>query len=877
MKIASSVLIGLSFLYIQLTNFSFGQFVMTNATINSCSGNLLDPGGALNYPNGNTTTTTICPGIAGASVRLSFAFFNTEPIFDNLTIYNGNSTLAPLVGVYSGIISPFVVQANNPTGCLTLVFTSDANSNSLGFNAIINCALPCQPVVAQLTSSNPTNVGGFIDICPGAIVNLSGIGNYPSPSPVYPQSDVTSNFLWDFGDLSSSSVQNPSHQFNSPGIYDVNLTITDVNGCSNSNDIGLKVRVSDAPSFAGTVATFNTICLGQTNDLSGFALPTELDYFCESASTKDTIIPDGIGAPYSVTLNLDCFNPGASVAAASDISSICFDIEHSYLHDLEITLTCPNGTSISLYDPAAYGFSPINSVNLGEPVDNDLSSTFGTPYNYCFNMAAANNWFNVAEGLAGPVPTYNYVDNDGTSVTAAMYIPAGDYLPTQTFANLIGCPLNGNWTITIVDQLTLDNGVIFDVSMDFNPLLYTSTNNYTPSIASVWSADPTITSTNANTITVTPLTIGNKCYTYEAIDEFGCQFDTTICFDVFPADDGTFSYAQTMYCTNNSNPTPTISGTPGGGFTATNGLVINPVTGTIDLTVALDGSYDISYLTPGTTGCPVTRTVTITINSAIADFIVTNNTGCKPVSATFTNMSINSINCVWDFGDGNSGNSCGVINHVYNSVGNFSPQLTITDNNGCIGTYSLPNAVLVEADPIASFTTNPEVIPSTDQTVILNNTSIGAVNYTWVFANGTTSNVTSPILSLNLTEGEEYLVKLYATSAAGCKDSTTQFLSITPDLIFYIPNAFTPNADEFNTTFKPVMTQGLMRDSYNFRIFDRWGNLVFHSKDINVGWDGSNAFSGKIAQDGLYTYQLDFLINNVDERKSYEGHLSLLR
>jgi gliding motility-associated-like protein len=878
MKIFLTIVIALSVVLIQSTNISFGQSVtMFNTTVNQCSGNLLDPGGTGDYPNNNNTTTTICPGVAGASVRLNFTFFNTEAIFDNLTIYDGNTILGPAIGVFSGIIGPFAIQANNPTGCLTLVFSSDANFTSLGFNANIVCALPCQPVIAQVTSTTPISSGGFIDLCVGSTLIANGNGSYPSPAPVYTQSDVNSTFRWDFGDLSSATIQNTSHQYNTPGVFDLNLTVTDINGCQSTNDIGQRVRVSDAPSFAGTIAANNTICLGETNDLSGFAIPSELEYFCESSSTQDVLIPDGIGVPYSTTLNLDCFNPGGTITSASDVSAICFDIEHSYLHDLEIILTCPNGNSISLYDPAASGIAPINSVQLGEPVDNDLSSTFGTPYSYCFNMTATNNWFDVAEGVVGAVPTYSYIDNDGTPVINTMYIPAGDYLPTQSFANLIGCPMNGDWTITVIDQLSMDNGVVFDVSLDFNPLLYSPLNNYIPSILSNWVADPTITSTNGNTITVTPVTVGNKCYVYEVIDEFGCQFDTTICFDIFNADDGAFSYSQAMYCTNQTNATPTISGTPGGVFNATNGLLINPVNGTIDLANSTEGTYDISYLTPGLTGCPVSTTITIIINSALVNFSAINTTGCQPLTTTFTNLSPNSVNCVWDFGDGNSGNGCGITNHMYNNAGNFSPLLTVTDNNGCIATITQTNLVLVETDPTASFIPNPEVIPSSNQTVVLNNTSIGATNYTWIFANQTTSNATSPILTLNLQEGEEFLVKLYASSAAGCLDSTQQFLSVTPELIYYIPNSFTPNFDEFNTFFKPVMTQGLRKDSYNLRVYDRWGVLVFHSMDVNVGWDGTYFGTGKIAQDGLYTYQIDFLINNIDERKIAQGHVSLIR
>jgi gliding motility-associated-like protein len=865
----------LAFSFIFLKSFMFyGQTVtMTNTSVSQCSGNLLDPGGNANYGNNSLVTTTICPLVAGASSRLNFTFFDVELNFDNLTIYDGNTILAPVIGVFSGNLAPFFVQANNPSGCLTLVFSSDATNNGLGFNAEISCALPCQPVVAQLTSSTPAVNGGFIDICLGTSVAVNGAGSYPGGVPVYPQSDATSTFEWNFGDLGSSTVQNTSHIYNTVGVFDLNLMVKDINGCASTNDINVKVRVSNLPNFAGTSPVNSSICLGQTNDITGLATPTEISHFCASESAETVVIPDGIGVPYTSTLTLNCFDPTATITSASDLSSICVSMEHSYLHDLEITLACPNGNSISLYNalPGA-----VNSVYLGQPVDNDLSATLGTPYTYCFNMAAANTIYAVAEGFAGPVPTYNYIDNDGTSVVNAMYIPAGDYLPSDAFANLIGCPINGDWIVTITDQLTSDNGVVFDVSLNFNPSLYSTAYNYTPTISTSWNPDPTITNITGNTITVTPILAGTSCYTFTADDEFGCSFDTIVCFEVYPSEDATFTYGQTNFCTSAPNPVATVTGTLGGVFNATNGLAINPLTGSFALSSSLPGTYDISYTTPGNS-CPSTSTVTITILEAVSNFSVNQSTGCAPLSVTFNNLTFGSTNCVWNFGDGTNASGCGTQTHVYNSGGNFSPSLTITDANGCSATLTQSNLIAADEKPIAYFLPNPAAVSPNDPTTVLNNFSTGATAYLWIFADNSTSNATSPVITVDLQEGEEFLVKLIAYSAVGCVDSTESYITLSPDLIFYIPNAFTPNNDEFNRDFMPVMSQGFKRDSYNFRIFDRWGEMIFQSKNPEIGWDGTFKNTGKIMQDGIYTYQLDFLVNKGDERKSFQGHVSLLR
>ncbi len=862
--------ISLVFLF-QLKGFTQNT-IMTTGTLNLCGGSLLDPGGLGNYGNNEFVTMTLCPNSPGASIQLDFSAFNLESNFDFLTIYDGSNISGPTIGSYSGFLPPFIIQSSDPSGCITLVFQSDATATFSGFSANISCIFPCQSVIANMTVSTPAAVGGFIDLCLGQTLNITGSGTYPNSPGNYIQSDATSSFEWDFGDLTNSTQSITSHVYTAPGVYDLDLIIADVNGCSNANDINVKVRVSGEPSFVGSNAANSDICLGQSNSLSGFVQPLPLDYFCESVVTDTTVIPDGVGVSYTNNLNLDCFNPATNVTSAGDISSICLDIEHSYIHDLDITLTCPNGTTIDLYVtyPGA-----VNNVQFGQPVDDDLSATLGNPYNYCFTNTATNTIYSVAEPAVGTPPIQNYIDNDGTAVAGAFYIPSGDYLSDQSFANLVGCPLNGNWTISITDNLNSDNGTIFNWGIDFAPALYATNNNFTPSVAGAWAADPTISSNIGNTITVTPLTLGQNCYTFEGTDQFGCTYDTLICFNVSPSDDASFNYGQAQYCTSDANPTPIITGTVGGVFNATGGLPINPLTGTINLGSAINGNYTISYSTPGLT-CSATNSVNIDIVSAIANFSANNISGCAPLSVDFTNLSVNSVNCTWNFGDGNSTTGCGTINHIYAIGGMFSPSLTITDNNGCSATITQNALIMSEIQPTASFIPSPSVLSVNDQTSIMTNTSTGATSYLWIFPGNQTSNATNPAFTFDLTESETAEVRLYAYSTSGCLDSTTVNISLTEELIFYAPNAFTPNSDEHNSIFLPIMTQGFAPSSYTLSIFNRWGEIVFISQDINVGWDGTNK-SGKMSPDGVYIYKIEYNRKNIDDRETFEGHVNLLR
>ena len=94
-------------------------------------------------------------------------------------------------------------------------------------------------------------------------------------------------------------------------------------------------------------------------------------------------------------------------------------------------------------------------------------------------------------------------------------------------------------------------------------------------------------------------------------------------------------------------------------------------------------------------------------------------------------------------------------------------------------------------------------------------------------------------------------------------------------LIYYVPNTFTPDNDEFNQTFQPVFTAGF--DPYDFQIiiFDRWGELIFESFNADEGWDGT--YNGKLVPDGTYTWKIEFKTSSSDERVAVIGHLNLIR
>jgi gliding motility-associated-like protein len=109
----------------------------------------------------------------------------------------------------------------------------------------------------------------------------------------------------------------------------------------------------------------------------------------------------------------------------------------------------------------------------------------------------------------------------------------------------------------------------------------------------------------------------------------------------------------------------------------------------------------------------------------------------------------------------------------------------------------------------------------------------------------------------------------------GCTDTAYGTVVVQEELIFYVPNTFTPDGDEFNQAFQPVFTSGYDPFDFNLLIFNRWGEVIFESNDARVGWDGT--YGGKYVQEGTYTWKIEFKTTKNDARKYTVGHVNVLR
>jgi gliding motility-associated-like protein len=334
------------------------------------------------------------------------------------------------------------------------------------------------------------------------------------------------------------------------------------------------------------------------------------------------------------------------------------------------------------------------------------------------------------------------------------------------------------------------------------------------------------------------------------------------------------------------NPLPVVSAgldqsTCLGGSVTLSGSGANTYqwTGGIQNGVAFYPNSPNSFIVTGTdvNNCTNTDEVLVSILYAQMPSISSSvSTGCVPTEVTFTNNNSAATNCTWNFGNNQTSTLCFDPTTVYNQVGCYDITLTQTDLQGCDTTVTFNDVVCIE-DVDASFYLSPGTIGPGNSTVSFYNNSSNAVSYQWYFGDNTNATDFEPIhtYSTNLQTG--YVATLIATSEAGCVDSTSMPISYQELLIYYVPNAFTPDADEHNELFTPVFTSGFSPDNFEMTIFNRWGELVWQSFDHKEGWDGSFGLNGLNAPVGTYIWVISFKPKDNDDKLKITGFVNLLR
>ncbi len=397
---------------------------------------------------------------------------------------------------------------------------------------------PCQNASGNIvaTGYSTTNDGYYQQCAGGEIVfTCSGIE--------LPEGGTVSSVNWFINNEADTTLSGESISILSDDekLFEVSAEIVSSSGCFFAIQLDMPVAFLSNPE--PVFSDVSTACLGEggtiveVGNISTIVAPSTLH------AIGGSFLPDGAGFFYVEEFTIeDATQP--YITGCNNIEYLMLNLEHSYAGDLGIRLTCPNGTSVEILQFNA----GLAGRFFGEPIDDNPIDNMqpGIGYDYFWSMSAD-------ETLSEYVWDGELINNS---------IPSGYYLPDESFCNLVGCPINGTWNITITDNLGSDNGYLFfgDISLGVGTIGmpsydYTEStfNNYT------WSSEEfTITDEGIIAATVNPN--GNDVGTihYSYTNPAGCTgtASTTLEFienplSVSVSDDFTYDSNQDNIITAN--------------------------------------------------------------------------------------------------------------------------------------------------------------------------------------------------------------------------------------------------------------------------------------------------------------------------------------
>ena len=898
-----NILFGFSILF---CGFSFGQITITDPDYDQanpidCSlyqdgstTNFFDNGGGGNYLPNSNDTIVICPDLPnGPKVTVAFginAGFSWDVDGSDLIyVFDGPDVTAPLLGTHNSVTDPngFTHTSsfeNNPSGCLTIVFVSDGANEGTGWGANVTCSGPAQPFFPSIegfingvgpNAMIPVDTG-YVDICFGDSVLL--VANIDTPYSFenngfgYSQNTETNfTFEWEFSD--GTIINGNDSVWFTPttrnGFY-VNLFVSDI--FPQTQLTFCRIRVSQLPSFAGTGPLQDTVCFGaetvllgglNASDTVGVDIPPSS--FTVGGSFAGLLpLPDGSGVNYSTVIPMAGFPPGATYSSPNDLQDLCVTMEHSFLGDLEMWLECPDGTTVTIFNANTGGFLPGGFGGGGTYLGDANDTGNGTPgigFEYCFS-SVNNDWGTMGQEFAAgntiPVNTFS----NGNSMN-----PNGVYLPEQTFGDFTGCPLNGDWTLFVRDNLSIDDGFIFEWGLFFDATLFPNSETYQNTVVdSWWSNDPTITSGTSNDtlITVLPDSVGNFFYTFNIEDNFGCLYDTTVLVHVLDTTITSIATDTTIFCrTDDAIPlSVSASGLEPITYTWQNGVTTDTTSGAGNI----DGITPYLVTILDACGVELVDTAFINVNQTLAiDTMLQFPSACGEETGSLSGIGTGFTGTPGYEWTGPGANNPNNINaSVWEDLPSGWYYFSIEDD-----VCSVNDSIFLEQDPppTAAFTPNPSVGNAPLNVTFINNSS-GGSSYVWDFDNGLGANSSQPN-NQNTLYNEEgvYLVSLIVTEGS-CADTAYQtvVVNLILPLSFDTPNIFTPNNDGSNDVFT---LNGENVETLELVILNRWGNVVFESTDINAAWNGKNNNSGNDCSDGVYFYK--YVITGQGDQ-SAEGH-----
>ncbi len=814
---------------------------------------------AVNLPPGNITVTVT----DGASCTATATGVVTGLPSLSLTVATGfdscyNSGTGKAAAVIAGGTPPYTYHWNNfvtdsmnlnlIAGSYTLTVTDNKNC-TVTATGVVNGPAPlvyADTIIHVLCKGNSTGLI-YLDVNGGT-------------SPY--------TYTWSPSSLSGNYVQNLA-----AGIY--KFTVTDVYNCT---FIGADTILEPDSVFAASSSHTDILCNGAndgtiTINVSGGVTPytylgnpiaggtTVLTGMAAGTYAGDVIDSNGCTVALSETItepgpqgltltgtNNPCAGASDGTADADFINptgAVVYDWTPGGVQPPNLT-NLTSGTYIVIATDAN-GCIQVDSITITEPPAPLMSVDVTDAVCYGGNGSATAN-------PSGGTPPYNYMWSNNAGNMQTITPPAGNY--TVSASDALSCNQTASFVINEPSEIIL-------TVQQTNVLCYgDATGDITVSASGgtgsvyIFTWIPNVSSTGL----ASSLVAGT--YNVTVADAANCTVDTFAVITEPAAALSTASQATATQCFGGSDGT--IVTTPAGG-TAGYTFVWTPNVSNSSSAVGLSaGTYDI--LISDANNCTLLETVAVTEPTQIAGNAVSVDVTCYQYTdgQIIVNASGGTPSYSYQLSTG-AQNATG----LFTALATGSYDVTVSDNNNCTITESV---IISEPDSVTiSVTPDPVTVDLGNlvQLQTITNQS-GTLTYAWGPPNGLDCyDCAAPMFGGNY----DMVYTVTVTNSSGCTGSYSMKVTVIPNYNVFIPNAFTPNGDGANDVWQifgniPGIKQ------IEVKVFNRWGEKVFETTDINFAWDGN--YKGE-AMPGVYTYTAKFVWLNNHNDNNYKGTLTLLR
>jgi gliding motility-associated-like protein len=276
---------------------------------------------------------------------------------------------------------------------------------------------------------------------------------------------------------------------------------------------------------------------------------------------------------------------------------------------------------------------------------------------------------------------------------------------------------------------------------------------------------------------------------------------------------------------------------------------------------------------------PVTLTGVINVYPLpVPQIGVDQNPKCEPAVFNLVNQTDPMMvqNTLWRISNGDEFID---VNSVTSSVmmhGDYDVQLIVTSPEGCIDSVTWTDYLTVMQTPVADFKWSPNPVTMFNTEVLFSEYSLYADSYEWSFPGAKPSSSTNADQKVLYPDGETgtYYVTLIAKSYLGCTDTVTKQVVVLPEVLLYAPNAFTPDGDEFNQSWR-IYIEGIDEYDFELQVYNRWGEIVWESHDSEASWDGT--YNGVPVPQGSYTWVIRTREVISDKKYVWNGTVTIVR